>query len=88
MLFRSRPGWAVPQLYLHRTQGVVTARTALWAFAKRLLAPGESWQTTLPIPEEALMQFDWNMHQRRIPGRIEWFIKDCGQTHLSGDFNV
>ena len=84
----SRPGWAVPQLYLHRTQGVVTARTALWAFAKRLLAPGESWETTLPIPEEALMQFDWNMHQRRIPGRIEWFLKDCGQTHLSGDFNV
>jgi beta-glucosidase len=84
----SRPGWAVPQLYLHRTQGVVTARKALWAFDKRLLSPGESWQTTLPIPEEALMQFDWNMHQRRIPGKIEWFVQDCGQTHLSGDFNV
>ena len=34
------------------------------------------------------MEFDWNMHQRRIPGRIEWFVQDCGQTHLSGDFNV
>lgn len=84
----SRPGWAVPQLYLHRTQGVVTSRTQLWAFDKRLLAPGEAWEVRLPIPEEALMQFDWTMTQRRIPGRIEWFVKDCGETHLSGDFTI
>ncbi len=84
----SRPGWAVPQLYLHRTQGVVTSRMALCAFDKRLLAPGECWEVRLPIPEEALMQWDWSMVQRRIPGRIEWFLKDCGETHLSGDFTV
>lgn len=84
----SRPGWAVPQLYLHRTQGVVTSRMALCAFDKRLLAPGEYWEVRLPIPEEALMQWDWSMVQRRIPGRIEWFLKDCGETHLSGDFTV
>ena len=82
----SRPGWAVPQLYLHRTQGVVTSRLSLWAFDKRLLAPGESWDVDLPIPEEALMQWDWNMTHRRIPGKIEWFVKDCGKTHLSGEF--
>ena len=82
----SRPGWAVPQLYLHRTQGVVTSRVSLWAFDKRLLSPGESWEITLPIPAEALMQWDWSMVQRRIPGRIEWFVKDCGQTHLFGEF--
>ena len=82
----SRPGWAVPQLYLHRTQGVVTSRMALCAFDKRLLSPGECWETTLPIPEEALMQYDWSMIQRRLPGRIEWFVKDCGETHLSGEF--
>ena len=84
----SRPGWAVPQLYLHRTQGVVTSRTQLWAFDKRLLAPGEAWEVRLPIPEEALMQFDWTMTQRRIPGRIQWFVKDCGETHLTGDFTI
>lgn len=81
----ARPGWAVPQLYLHRTQGVVTSRVSLWAFDKRLLSPGESWAVTLPIPPEALMQWDWNMVQRRIPGRVEWFVKDCGKTHLSGE---
>lgn len=84
----SRPGWAVPKLYLHRTQGVVTSRTQLWSFDKRLLVPGEAWEVRLPIPEEALMQFDWTMTQRRIPGRIEWFVKDCGETYLTGDFTV
>ena len=84
----SRPGWAVPQLYLHRTQGVVTSRVQLCAFDKRLLSPGERAEFTLTIPEEALMQFDWSMVQRRIPGRIEWFVKDCGETHLSGEFTV
>ncbi len=83
-----RPGWAVPQLYLHRTQGVVTSRTQLWSFDKRLLSPGESWEVRLSIPEEALMQFDWNMQQRRIPGRIQWFVRDCGEAFLSGEFTV
>ena len=84
----SRPGWAVPQLFLHRTQGVVTSRTALCAFEKRLLAPGETAEFTLSIPEESLMQFDWSMVQRRIPGRIEWFVRDCGESFLSGEFTV
>ncbi|MBQ7231401.1 MAG: glycoside hydrolase family 3 C-terminal domain-containing protein [Oscillospiraceae bacterium] len=84
----SRPGWAVPQLYLHRTQGVVTSRVQLCAFDKRLLSPGERAEFALTIPEEALMQFDWSMVQRRIPGRIEWFVKDCGETFLSGEFTV
>ena len=84
----ARPGWAVPQLYLHRTQGVGTSRIQLCAFGKRLLAPGESWEATLSIPEEALMQYDWSMVRRRIPGRIEWFVRDCGETFLSGDFTL
>jgi hypothetical protein len=65
---------------------VVTSRVSLCAFDKRLLSPGESWEITLPIPAEALMQWDWTMVQRRIPGRIEWFVMDCGKTHLSGEF--
>ena len=84
----ARPGWAVPQLYLHRTQGVVTSRMQLCAFDKLLLFPGESREVTLPIPEEALMQFDWSMVRRRIPGRIEWFVRDGGETFLSGEFTV
>ena len=82
----ARPGWAVPQLYLHRTQGVVTSRMQLCAFDKRLIAPGETVEVRLPIPEEALMQFDWSMRQRLVPGRFEWFVRDCGETVLEGEF--
>ena len=81
-----RPGWAVPQLYLHRTQGVVTSRTRLCAFDKRLIAPGETVEVKLPIPEEALMQWDLSMRQRVVPGRFEWFVRDCGETMLEGVF--
>lgn len=84
----ARPGWAVPQLYLHRTQGVVTSRTQLCAFDKRLIAPGETVEVKLPIPEEALMQFDWSMRQRLVPGRFEWFLRDCGETVLEGEFTL
>ena len=83
-----RPGWAVPQLYLHRTQGVVTSRFQLCAFEKRLLAPGETAEVTLSIPEEALMQWDLTMRQRLVPGRIEWFVRDCGETMLEGEFTL
>lgn len=84
----ARPGWAVPQLYLHRTQGVVTSRRQLCAFDKRRLSPGETVELTLPIPAEALMQWDWSMKLRRISGKIEWFVRDCGETFLSGDFTA
>ena len=84
----ARPGWAVPQLYLHRTQGVVTSRTQLCAFDKRWIAPGETVEVKLPIPEEALMQFDWSMRQRLVPGRFEWFLRDCGETVLEGEFTL
>ena len=83
-----RPGWAVPQLYLHRTQGVVTSRTQLCAFEKRWIMPGETVEVKLPIPEEALMQFDWSMRQRLVPGRFEWFVRDCGETVLEGEFTL
>ncbi len=84
----NRPGWAVPQLYLHRTQGVVTSRFQLWAFDKRFLNPGEGVELTLPIPAEALMQWDWDMNQRRIPGNIDWFLEDNAETKLQGQFQV
>ena len=67
---------------------MVTSRMQLCAFDKLLLFPGESREVTLPIPEEALMQFDWSMVRRRIPGRIEWFVRDGGETFLSGEFTV
>lgn len=83
----SRSGWAVPQLYLHRTQGIVTSRVRqLWGFRKLLLAPGESRIVTIPIPEEALCQWDLEMKQRRIPGRVQWFLWDSGETLLEGEY--
>lgn len=82
-----RYGWAVPQLYLHRTQGVVTSRVRqLCGFYKVLLAPGECRRITIPIPEEALCQWDLEMKLRRIPGRIRWFLCDSGETLLDGEF--
>ncbi len=85
----SRPGWAVPQLYLHRTQGVVTSRIRqLCGFCKCLLQPGESRQLTIPIPEESLTQWDWELKQRLIPGKIQWFLCDSGETLLEGEFTL
>ncbi len=85
----ARPGWAVPQLYLHRTQGVVTSRVRqLCGFHKCLLAPGEDREITLPIPRESLCQWDAAMHLRLVPGRIQWFLCDSGETRLEGEFQV
>jgi len=84
----SRPGYAVPQLYLHRTQGVVTSRMQLCGFRKLYLAPGEEQVVTIPIPEESLMQWDYAMRQRLVPGKIEWFLRDSGETKFQGEFCV
>ena len=85
----NRPGWAVPQLYLHRTQGMATARIRqLCGFKKVLLQPGESKTVTIPIPSESLMEFDASMKPVLTPGRMEWFLGDSGQTYLQGDFTL
>lgn len=85
----SRPGWAVSQLYLHRTQGVVTSRIRqLCGFRKEYLLPGEGKTITLPIPRESLSQWDAAMHQVTPPGKICWFLMDNGETKLEGDFRV
>ena len=83
----SRPGWAVPQLYLHRTQGIATSRVRqLCGFCKRFLAPGETVTVEIPIGEEALTQFDGSGKAVTVPGRIQWFLCDSGETKLSGAF--
>ena len=83
----SRPGYAVPQLYLYRTQGVVTNRVRqLCGFAKLYLEPGQEKTITIPILEESLMQWDYAMQQKLLPGKIEWFLCDSGKTCLTGEF--
>lgn len=83
----TRPGWAVPQLYLHRTQGVVTSRIRqLCGFRKEYLLPGEVKTLTLEIPRESLTQWDAAMHQVTPPGKICWFLMDNGETKLEGEF--
>ncbi len=85
----SRPGYAVPQLYIHRTQGIVTSRVRqLCGFAKLYLNPGESREITIPIPEESLRQFDYSMKPVLLPGKIEWFLCDSGETKLDGSFTL
>lgn len=85
----NRAGWAVPQLYLHRTQGIVTSRIRqLCGFTKCQLQPGETANITLSIPEDALMQWDSSMTARCVPGKIEWFVADNGADKLEGTFRV
>ncbi len=84
-----RPGWAVPQLYIHRTQGVVTSRIRqLCGFQKVLLQPGESRELTLTVPEESLQQWDASMKLCLPGGKIQWFLCDQGQTLHHGEFTV
>lgn len=83
----SRTGWAVPQLYLHRTQGIATSRIRqLCGFEKISLAPGESRELAISVPQESLEQWDSAMQPRRTAGMIEWFLCDGGQALLSGCF--
>ena len=83
----ARPGYAVPQLYLHRTQGAVTSRIRqLCGFKKLYLQPSESKTVTIAIPEDSLRQFDYAMKSVLLPGKIEWFLCDSGETKLDGYF--
>ncbi len=84
-----RPGWAVPQLYLHRRQGVVTARVRqLCGFRKLYLQPGETREAAIPIPRESLGQWDASMRFVEPPGRIEWYLCDCGEVWLAGEMTI
>ena len=81
------PGWAVPQLYLHRTQGIATSRIRqLCGFCKLYLAPGETRELTIPIPAESLIQWDAADRPVTPPGAIEWFLADEGENRLQGIF--
>ena len=85
----SRPGYAVPQLYIHRTQGAVTSRwRQLCGFTKLYLQPGEARTVTIAVPEESLRQFDYAMKEVLLPGKIEWFLCDSGETKLEGNFVI
>jgi len=61
---------------------------ARYSFRKLYLAPGEEQVVTIPIPEESLMQWDYAMRQRLVPGKIEWFLRDSGETKFQGEFCV
>jgi len=81
------PGWTVPQLYLHRLQGITTARVRqLCGFAKRRLLPGESCVLTIPIPEESLVQWDWDETPKIPGGTVQWYLADSGREYLTGKF--
>ncbi len=85
----TRTAKTVPQLYLHRTQGVVTNRIrSLCDFTKTELAPGETKELCLTISEEALTQWDSAMKPVVLPGGIQWFLGDCGKELLTGEFTL
>ena len=78
----------MPQLYIHRAQGIATSRARQLADYKKLrLRAGESAETELTIPPEALRQWDGEAYVTP-PGKIEWFVCDGGETLLSGEFTL
>ena len=82
-----KPGWTVPQLYLHRAQGITTSRIRqLCGFAKRRLKPKESCVLTIPILERSLVQWDPDERPVIPGGKIEWFLADSGKDLLTGNF--
>lgn len=84
-----RPGYAVPQLYLHRVRGIVTSRVMeLRGFRKVFLEPGHSAEMEIAIAEEGLTQYDGAMRPVTPPGTIQWFLRDEGKTLLEGEFTV
>ncbi|MDE7218953.1 MAG: glycoside hydrolase family 3 C-terminal domain-containing protein [Oscillospiraceae bacterium] len=84
-----RAACAVPQLYLHRAQGIAASRVrALCAFAKVELAPGQTETLRLDIPRESLTQWDAGGREVLPPGRVEWFLRDGGEDLLRGEFFV
>ena len=84
-----RTACAVPQLYLHRTQGAATSRVrALCAFGKTELAPGQEKALRLDIPRESLTQWDARGRTVLPQGRIQWFLRDGGEDLLQGEFFV
>ena len=83
-----RDGAAVPQLYIHRTQGVATSRARQLVDWKKLrLRAGEGAETELSIPPEALRQWD-GAAWVTPPGKIEWFLGDNGEDWASGEFTL
>lgn len=83
-----RGGYAVPQLYIHRTQGIVSSRVRqLCDFQKLFIPAGDRGSFTLEIAPESLAQWDGGAWVTP-PGRIEWFVCDSGRTLLSGEFTL
>lgn len=84
----NRDAYAVPQLYLHRTQGVVTSRIrALADFQKVWILAGEAKTVTLQASRESLSQWNSAMKLELLPGKMEWFICD-GKDELTGTFTL
>ena len=85
----TRKAKTVPQLYIHRTQGLVTSRIrSLCDFTKTELLPGETKEFCLTISQEALTQWDGAMKPVVLPGKIQWFLGDCGKELLTGEFTL
>ena len=52
------------------------------------LQPGETRTVTIAVPEDSLRQFDYAMKEVLLPGKIEWFLCDSGETKLEGNFVI
>ena len=48
----------------------------------------ESKTVTIAVPEDSLRQFDYAMKEVLLPGKIEWFLCDSGETKLEGNFVI
>ena len=69
-------------------QSVTSRIRSLCDFTKTELLPGETKEFCLTISQEALTQWDGAMKPVVLPGKIQWFLGDCGKELLTGEFTL
>ena len=78
------PDAAIPQLYIHRVGGCITARIKeLKNFARVELAPGEKKQVTLELKEKDFRFYDYAIKHVSNAKKYDLYLSDRGILHNS-----
>ena len=76
------PDAAIPQLYIHRIGGCMTARIKeLKNFARVELAPGEKKQVTLELKEKDFRFYDYAIKHVSNAKAYDLYLSDQGILH-------
>ena len=84
-----RPGWAVPQLYVHDVAASTVRRVKeLKDFQKVCLQPGEEREVTLSLGWEDLALWNAAMERTVEPGEFTIFLEEGGKELARGTLTV